>query len=86
MKNKIPHTVKGSEHYRALEYMREFHNFYFTPREVIKTVGLKMTDASMGRRFREDENAGLLVKRIPDGENYREYSWKGKPECNILKV
>jgi len=47
-------TKPGSEHDRTLRYLKDFSRLWFSPREVVNGLGLKMTDASLGRRFRED--------------------------------
>ena len=62
----------GSERNMALKYMKA-HKFWHTPRSICRILNLNMTDASMGRRMREDSKAGNLRKRNIHG--YTEFKW-----------
>ena len=57
-------TKQYSQRNRALSFMRDFSYLWFTAREVVKNSLITMTDATMGRRLREDFRKGILARRV----------------------
>lgn len=68
-----------SEHKQALEYLRKYKGFYYSPYAVKNMCGLSMLESTLARKFRLDRQLGLLKSRkeqMETGQYFMTYAHK----------